>query len=272
MDHTGKKINNVLFVEKLNIKKDNRFLYKCICDCGKEFIIRFSNSIISCGCKKGHDLSGTIKNNISCVKKIDKRDKWGAVLYECVCHCGNSFISTFKNVKSCGCLNKVQNYINKNFNGMIIMSKTDKKTSTGNYLFNIKCHCGKIFQCVPSEVIRKNRKSCGCSQHLSGENNPRYNSSISIEDRKDRRQKCRAFRKVLLKQHNYTCEICGDCKKDNKNIHHLDGWHWNKNSRIDPKNISVLCKTCHRDFHIKYGYGNNTKEQFEEYRKIKCHQ
>lgn len=47
--------------------------------------------------------------------------------------------------------------------------------------------------------------------------------------------------------------------------HHLDGYSWCKEKRLDINNGITLCKECHEDFHIIYGTKNNTKEQFFEY-------
>ncbi len=35
------------------------------------------------------------------------------------------------------------------------------------------------------------------------------------------------------------------------------------------KNGITLCEKCHDNFHLHYGYGDNTKEQFEELQKQK---
>ena len=35
--------------------------------------------------------------------------------------------------------------------------------------------------------------------------------------------------------------------------------------RTDESNGITLCKNCHKNFHSIYGFGNNTKEQFEEW-------
>lgn len=51
------------------------------------------------------------------------------------------------------------------------------------------------------------------------------------------------------------------------NAHHLYSWKSYPLLRFDIDNGITLCKKCHINFHKKFGYGNNTKEQFIEYKK-----
>ena len=53
------------------------------------------------------------------------------------------------------------------------------------------------------------------------------------------------------------------------NSHHLDGYDWCKERRIDINNGVCLCENCHKEFHKIYGYGNNTKEQYIEFKENK---
>lgn len=51
-------------------------------------------------------------------------------------------------------------------------------------------------------------------------------------------------------------------------VHHLDGYNWAIDKRIDPTNLILLSEDIHtgkNGFHKLYGYGNNTLEQFLEY-------
>ena len=68
----------------------------------------------------------------------------------------------------------------------------------------------------------------------------------------------------VFKRDNYTCRCCG--KDTHNNVsHHLDGYNWCIEKRLDVDNGVTLCESCHKEFHSIYGYGNNTKEQFEEW-------
>ncbi|PRT35304.1 helix-turn-helix domain-containing protein [Bacillus wiedmannii] len=64
---------------------------------------------------------------------------------------------------------------------------------------------------------------------------------------------------------NYTCTVCSS----NKEIvaHHLNSYDVFEEERTDLENGLTLCNKCHLDFHSEYGFGNNTKQQFYEWRK-----
>ena len=65
----------------------------------------------------------------------------------------------------------------------------------------------------------------------------------------------------------YTCILCGR-KGVALNSHHLNGWAGFPTERYDVSNGVTLCTFHHEDFHKHFGKGNNTAEQFEEYRAI----
>lgn len=78
------------------------------------------------------------------------------------------------------------------------------------------------------------------------------------------------YRKFILRVKEVYEDKCVCCNKGNEKknqtvVHHLDGYNWCVEKRTDVKNGVVLCEKCHIEFHSKYGYGNNTKEQFEEW-------
>jgi len=61
--------------------------------------------------------------------------------------------------------------------------------------------------------------------------------------------------------------LCKVCKTRQKVMvaHHLDGFNIFPDKRFDVNNGVTLCDKHHISFHTNYGFGNNTKEQFEEY-------
>lgn len=71
------------------------------------------------------------------------------------------------------------------------------------------------------------------------------------------------WRLNVFKRDNYTCVRCGDEKGGNLNAHHLNGYNWDVENRLNLDNGTTLCDYCHSDFHKQYGYGNNTMDQFK---------
>ena len=73
------------------------------------------------------------------------------------------------------------------------------------------------------------------------------------------------WRNKVYKRDNYTCKICGDNTGGNLNAHHINSRNLYPEQRFSVDNGITLCETCHKKFHKKYGYGNNTKKQFKDF-------
>lgn len=100
-----------------------------------------------------------------------------------------------------------------------------------------------------------------------GKNNPHWNPDITDGERDRQRQypEYVAFIKAVYKRDNYTCQCCGKKSEGDICVHHLDGYSWCKERRTDTTNGITLCEHCHQNFHLIYGKGNNTAEQFYEW-------
>ena len=73
------------------------------------------------------------------------------------------------------------------------------------------------------------------------------------------------WRKQVFKRDDHKCKCCGYDKGKILRAHHLEGWNDNIELRYVIDNGITLCNTCHISFHNKYGYGKNSKKQFEEF-------
>jgi len=73
--------------------------------------------------------------------------------------------------------------------------------------------------------------------------------------------------KAVKVRDNFTCQICSR-RGVYLESHHLNAWHTFPNERFDLENGSCLCFRCHRNFHDTYGSGENTKWQFEQFKKV----
>lgn len=108
----------------------------------------------------------------------------------------------------------------------------------------------------------------GCSKKVfcGGENSYCWNPNKTNEERENERsyKEYVEFVKKVLARDEYTCQCCGQ-KQGKIETHHLNGYNWFINGRIDESNAITLCHKCHCNFHSVYGRGNNTKEQFDEW-------
>lgn len=217
----GQKFGKLSVLEFYDTSKDNRALWKCLCDCGKEHIANThcltTGNVKSCGCNKGliPELVGQKFFNLTVInfEGIDKKS--GSALWKCICDCGKVRLAKTGNLisgrsKSCGC-----------------------------YLKNISRQTGK-----------KN----------TGAKNGQWRGGITLENVVIRTTDTyRNLRKFILKRDNYKCCICHSTKK--LNMHHLKNFSSHPELRFDEKNNITVCKLCHDTFHKKYTRKNNSYYQ-----------
>lgn len=113
------------------------------------------------------------------------------------------------------------------------------------------------------------------SSALQGKNNPRWNNNITMANReKERRMpEYRTWRKSVFERDRYQCRRCGSkgirygahCKSNGLNAHHIFNYSTHPELRYNKQNGITLCNVCHSQFHTKYGYHNNNKEQLNEF-------
>lgn len=205
------------------------------------------------------------------------------------CFCGQEFAKTFQNFKGlnqrqckeCGIkirankrrlsYEEVKKRLLKINSNIEILSKKYINSKSDLY-----CRC-KICNhewFVPWSELKAGNGCPKCRLvNMSGENSNLWNPNLSIEEREKGRdfQKYNEWRRQVFKRDKYTCQCCGDNKGHNLNAHHLNGWNWDKQNRLNIDNGIILCDYCHKNFHYIYGYGDNTKEQYEEFMKNKNH-
>lgn len=140
---------------------------------------------------------------------------------------------------------------------------------------NVRCDmCKKEYQLEWRQYLKQNHdgkiycRSCANKALNSKDNCSSWNPNITQEERENNRcfQEYSEFiRKVLIRD-NFTCVITGKTRKETDlEVHHLNGYNWCIEGRTDVKNAVTITKDIHKAFHEKYGYGNNTKEQFLEF-------
>lgn len=135
-------------------------------------------------------------------------------------------------------------------------------------------YCGKEFERLSSQVNGKYNIYCsrecqskGYGLKHRGENHHRYNPNLTNEDRDKTTTTLEyiEWRKLVFERDNYTCQCCGDNKGGNLNGHHLNSRDKFPQEKYNVNNGITLCETCHKEFHKIYGYGNNTKEQYNDF-------
>lgn len=167
----------------------------------------------------------------------------------------------------------VQNFFKEN--GCTLLSDT---YTNGKEKLHYICECGneayiafskfKIGQrCYQCKLRKISEKTKGVPRpKWSGENHPGWKPDRTDEERLADRKfpEYHEWRKSVLARDRYTCQCCGKVG-GRLNAHHLDGWNWCIEKRLDEDNGVTLCSDCHKEFHLAYGKGDNTKEQFEEF-------
>lgn len=133
---------------------------------------------------------------------------------------------------------------------------------------NVEIICsehGLFYQAPNKHLYGHNCPKCAIVNN-TGSNSVLWNFDKSQEERILRRDyfEYKYWRKQTFKRDDYTCQIC-QIRGGELCAHHLDGYNWCKERRLDITNSVTLCKKCHDSFHKEYGYGNNTEQQYLEY-------
>ena len=133
-------------------------------------------------------------------------------------------------------------------------------------------YCGKTSNQNPYEFNKSSNHYCSTqckadyqSDYLVGENNPNWNGILTKEDRMSRRllPGYSEFTQYVRLRDKFTCRKCSE--PNSSVVHHLNSYHWDTENRVNPDNCVTLCAECHKEFHTRYGYRDNTRQQFEDY-------
>lgn len=121
---------------------------------------------------------------------LNLHNKNKSIFLHCLCHCGNNFNTSNKNIKrikSCGC-SRTDHYknadkeIGKKYNKLTIVSinknRTEEEYAKGKkygVFYDCKCDCGsdKIVTAILGTLKTNHIKSCGCSK---------FNNPLIMED------------------------------------------------------------------------------------------
>ena len=199
------------------------------------------------------------------------------------CRCGNNFETTLRIIKNhiktsdnnCYCKKCIKemarerysytmDYVRKNIEerGMKLISDEYINSKTK---IKVVGKCGHEFE-TTFDSICNNNISGYCKKCVNAQERAyNWNGGYDLEQERFRKTyEFKEFRKGIMERDRYTCVCCGRHNGE-MNAHHLDGYNWCIEKRVNVNNGVCLCKDCHELFHKIYGHGNNTKEQFYEF-------
>lgn len=101
-----------------------------------------------------------------------------------------------------------------------------------------------------------------------GDKSHSWNPNLTEQDRLRTRATLenKLWRRSIFEKFTYTCDCCRDSRGGNLVAHHLYSYSKYKSLRTDVNNGVCLCVTCHKAFHYRYGYGNNTALQYVDFK------
>lgn len=213
--------------------------------------------------------------------------------YKIKCSCGNIYeprLDRFLEGRRCAKCSNKENAKNrklkledvKNVFESIGFELMEEKYENAVTKMKYKCKCGEIAEVTYNQLTRRIKRnvSVGCSkcrndniskankgrEGLKGCNNPSWNPNRTNEQRKEERKTAKDYnwKKNVREMYDFTCLKC-NYRGGHNVVHHINSYDIHESQRYDIKNGAVLCEKCHKDFHVKYGYGKNTREQFEEW-------
>lgn len=299
----NKDISGIRFgrlIAKEIVYKKPRYWWKCECDCGKEKYATLyqleTGNTKSCGCYK-KDFKNSIIAGSKYYRwkphfKTGNVDSSGSVYWMCECECGvykEISAATLKSgqSKSCGCLHKEllkERLMKKRYERLLsrIGDKVNEFTILKiieehpgyKTIFLCECSCGKKVELKEEQLYENTRQSCGHMKY--GKFHWNYNHKLTDEERiannsRGSNPRYQSFRRSVLKRDGNKCVICGFRREKDMRVHHLYSWNTHAELRYEIGNAVTLCPRCHDiqyegSFHNIYKNGNNTKQQFEEFR------
>lgn len=236
------------------------------------------------------DLAGSRFGDLLVVERVYDADngKRKRVRYLCRCNCGTEKImrvEVLRKSKSCGCrkdearvkggASRRIDITGQRFSKLTALNRVGV-SSSGPSIWFCRCDCGNSCEVKVSELRGGIVRSCGClraeviRELRSGANSNLWNPNLTDEERILKRSipGHDEFRKFVLDRDDYTCALC-EKRGGSLAVHHLDGWNWCIEGRLEPDNAVTLCKPCHKNFHDEYGRRDNTQDQFEQYARQK---
>ena len=278
IDLTGKEFGKLIVIARCGSNKCGQALWLCKCSCGNETIVPGSylrsGHTTSCGCiREREDLVGQIFGKLIVVsynKEVSEQKK--RAYWNCRCDCGKEIVACGGhlkrgNIQSCGCYkNKkareqaIKQWQDEEYRQMRIRQAKERTgENSGNYKGGIT-PISEYLRHLP--IVKQWLDDCKKQANYTCELTGKVGGELNTHHLK-------AFNIIVLEAHKLNNieihEIVGEYTQEelNKLEEYVVRYHQ------DNSNAVVLCKEMHDLFHSIYGYGNNTKEQYIEFKERK---
>ena len=135
------------------------------------------------------------------------------------------------------------------------------------------CSCGKEGRTSYQNSYRGSMplcRSCQLSVRPRGANHYKWNPNLSdldhLKSSYGRGSKFSIWSRKILRRDDYTCAV-SRVRGGRLSAHHLYNWADYPDLRFELSNGITLSEEVHKDFHKKFGYGNNSSAQLNQYSK-----
>lgn len=258
-DLTGIKFGRLTVIERHGSDKYGNSLWLCLCECGNETIVRGTSlrngRTTSCGCYKKEKTKEQWKNKDFRQMQSDKMRETSKKLWE-----NEEFrqmqIDKMKRLNEQQWCDK--EYRQMKSNGM----KEQWQDENMKWRMGYKGGISPISKHLRSLPIVKQWKK----DTYSRENNRCQLTHKEVHGGNSDIHHLKAFSTIVIEAHElHDIEIKPKVKDyTQEELHKLEKYveSWHKNTL----NAVLLCKEVHELFHILYKYGDNTPEQFEEFK------
>jgi len=198
-DITGMRSGMVVALEPTQIRRSGTVLWRCRCDCGKEFLAaayQITGGVLkSCGCLRRsnqQDLTGQRFGRLTVLAPVDPV-RQSSRLWRCRCDCGKETTVSYNsltqgNTKSCGCARqealhrRAADISGKRFGRLVALAPLAKRMG-GSVMWRCRCDCGRETEVSYNCLAQGNTKSCGCltRENENLKDNLRYIDGTCIE-------------------------------------------------------------------------------------------
>ena len=178
-DLTGQRFGKLVAVAPTGERSRGYVVWECLCDCGNTVLVRSgelqSGDKTSCGCKKKASMEGMRFGRLTVLRETEKR-RGGAIVWECLCDCGNTTFTIRSNlvsgsVQSCGCLHSermkevgesnAKDLTGQRFGKLVAIRPTERRLQTF-VVWECLCDCGKTHHAASGHLMQGAVQSCGC--------------------------------------------------------------------------------------------------------------